>query len=320
MWVNDIKKKIMMNVSFFSFLFLFYLGPFNLKFLFLLLLGGILHLLELLHEAPVIHKRLITTTTTLSLLRHDWIFQHNDYSKREEKRREEKRREEKEERKSWEKLQPSSFSSFIQHKMESMATEADRQYFESYEDIESHEIMLKDRPRNKSYLRALELANLEGKVVLDIGAGAAAFLSMIAARCGARKVYAVEASGMADNAEAIVQHNGYSDVVQVIKGRIEDVVLPEKVDVIVSEWMGFYLLHESMLNSVLLARDRLVPSLLSSSSCLSLVFVEKATRKHNLFSLCSFSQVVKARWNPPSFNSQDLCLSCLHGEVLSGEV
>lgn len=29
-----------------------------------------------------------------------------------------------------------------------------------------------------------------------------------------------------------------------------------KVDVIVSEWMGFYLLHESMLESVLLARDK----------------------------------------------------------------
>ena len=28
------------------------------------------------------------------------------------------------------------------------------------------------------------------------------------------------------------------------------------VDIIVSEWMGFYLLHESMLPSVLCARDR----------------------------------------------------------------
>jgi hypothetical protein len=30
-------------------------------------------------------------------------------------------------------------------------------------------------------------------------------------------------------------------------------VLPEKVDIIVSEWMGFYLLHESMLESVLVS-------------------------------------------------------------------
>ena len=32
--------------------------------------------------------------------------------------------------------------------------------------------------------------------------------------------------------------------------------MPEPVDVVVSEWMGFYLLHESMLDSVLHARDR----------------------------------------------------------------
>jgi hypothetical protein len=37
---------------------------------------------------------------------------------------------------------------------------------------------------------------------------------------------------------------------------VEEVELPEKVDIIVSEWMGFYLLHESMLQSVLHARDK----------------------------------------------------------------
>lgn len=143
-------------------------------------------------------------------------------------------------------------------------SESDCQYFESYEDIESHEIMLKDTPRNQAYIRALELANLEGKVVLDVGTGAAGFLAMVAARCGAKKVYAVEASRMAENAEAIIQHNGYAEVIRVIRGKMEEVELPEKVDVIVSEWMGFYLLHESMLSSVLVARDRspsLSPSL-----------------------------------------------------------
>lgn len=45
---------------------------------------------------------------------------------------------------------------------------------------------------------------------------------------------------------------------QVVHGKAEEIDLPKgaKVDVIVSEWMGFYLLHESMLESVLLARDK----------------------------------------------------------------
>lgn len=32
--------------------------------------------------------------------------------------------------------------------------------------------------------------------------------------------------------------------------------LPEKVDIIISEWMGYFLLYESMLDCVLYARDR----------------------------------------------------------------
>jgi type I protein arginine methyltransferase len=47
----------------------------------------------------------------------------------------------------------------------------------------------------------------------------------------------------------------------VIRGKIEDIELnlPEGhtgVDVIISEWMGYALLYESMLDSVLVARDR----------------------------------------------------------------
>lgn len=43
---------------------------------------------------------------------------------------------------------------------------------------------------------------------------------------------------------------------QVVHKRVEDMeALPEKVDILISEWMGFYLLHESMLDSVVKARD-----------------------------------------------------------------
>lgn len=41
-----------------------------------------------------------------------------------------------------------------------------------------------------------------------------------------------------------------------IYSKIEGVTLPYQVDIIVSEWMGFYMLHESMLDSVLVARDK----------------------------------------------------------------
>lgn len=38
---------------------------------------------------------------------------------------------------------------------------------------------------------------------------------------------------------------------------MEEVTLPvDKVDIIISEWMGYFLLYESMLDSVLFARDK----------------------------------------------------------------
>jgi protein arginine N-methyltransferase 1 len=45
-------------------------------------------------------------------------------------------------------------------------------------------------------------------------------------------------------------------VITVIQGKMETVELPCKVDVIVSEWMGYFLLFESMLDPVLLSRDK----------------------------------------------------------------
>lgn len=46
-------------------------------------------------------------------------------------------------------------------------------------------------------------------------------------------------------------------VITVLKGKIEEIELPvTKVDIIISEWMGYFLLFENMLNTVLYARDK----------------------------------------------------------------
>jgi len=137
------------------------------------------------------------------------------------------------------------------------ASKVDSDYFQSYEDIGTHELMLRDHPRMEAYRDAIMRNSeaMQGKTVLDVGCGTG-ILSMMAAKAGAKVVYAVEASSMAAHAKHLVEYNGLSDIVTVLHARMEDVDLPEKVDVIISEWMGFYLVHESMLNSVLDARDR----------------------------------------------------------------
>ena len=132
-------------------------------------------------------------------------------------------------------------------------------YFSSYADLKVHEVMLRDWPRNSAYRRFFEenVHLVQDKVVMDVGAGTG-ILSLFAASVGARKVYAVEASNTALLCKEIIQQNGFADKIEVIHSRVEDVDLGKdiKVDVIVSEWMGFYLLHESMLDSVIVARDR----------------------------------------------------------------
>ncbi len=71
----------------------------------------------------------------------------------------------------------------------------------------------------------------------------------------------MDKSEIVHEARAIVLENKLQDIVQIIHGGIEEVQLPvDRVDVIISEWMGYFLLFESMLDSVLFARDKyLVP-------------------------------------------------------------
>lgn len=99
------------------------------------------------------------------------------------------------------------------------------------------------------------------QIVLDVGCGTA-ILSMFAAQAGAKHVYAVDCSSIIEQAKQIVEKNGLAEKITLIKGKIEEIELPvERVDIIISEWMGYFLLYESMLDTVLFARDRwLVPN------------------------------------------------------------
>jgi type I protein arginine methyltransferase len=81
-------------------------------------------------------------------------------------------------------------------------------------------------------------------------------LSLWAAQAGAAKVYAIEYTDMAKHARALVEANGMSDIIEVIQSAAEDIDLPCQVDIIISEWMGYFLLRESMLDSVIRARNK----------------------------------------------------------------
>eukprot|EP01126_Amoeba_proteus_P021639 TRINITY_DN2201_c0_g2_i4.p1 TRINITY_DN2201_c0_g2~~TRINITY_DN2201_c0_g2_i4.p1 ORF type:complete len:394 (-),score=78.96 TRINITY_DN2201_c0_g2_i4:349-1530(-) len=134
---------------------------------------------------------------------------------------------------------------------------SDSEYFESYAHLDIHEEMIRDSIRTNTYRNAMlqNPSDFKDKIVLDVGCGTG-ILSIFAVQAGAKHVYAVDASNVIEVAKELVKHNNLSNKITFIRGRIEDVYLPVLVDVIVSEWMGYFLVYESMLQSVLFARDR----------------------------------------------------------------
>jgi protein arginine N-methyltransferase 3 len=143
----------------------------------------------------------------------------------------------------------------------SLENDRDTSYFESYKGAGIHREMIEDSVRTQGYRDFIE-KNAElfaDKVVLDVGCGTG-ILSLFCARAGAKKVFAVDNSDIAIRAKEIVAKNGYQDKIEVIQGKVEDfhtqrMIGKQKVDIIISEWMGYGLLFEGMLDSVLRARD-----------------------------------------------------------------
>nr|VDC68236.1 unnamed protein product [Brassica rapa] len=133
-----------------------------------------------------------------------------------------------------------------------------KMYFHYYGQLLHQQNMLQDYVRTGTYHAAVmeNRSDFSGRVVVDVGAGSG-ILSMFAALAGAKHVYAVEASEMADYARKLIAGNPLlAERITVIKGKIEDVELPEKADVLISEPMGTLLVNERMLETYVIARDR----------------------------------------------------------------
>jgi len=140
--------------------------------------------------------------------------------------------------------------------------------------------MLLDRVRVDAYARAIAAVVRPGDVVLDIGSGSGV-LAMLAARAGARKVYAVERTGAIAMVREHVAANGLGHIVEPIRGDLADLSsLPEAPRVIVAELLGHFAPAEQSHKVYRLARRLATAGAVLIPASYQLVFA--AARPHGL--------------------------------------
>ena len=121
--------------------------------------------------------------------------------------------------------------------------------------IEYHRTLIADRLRIETFHEALSRVVVKGKTtVADIGTGTG-LLAFLAAKLGARKVWAYETAEIGAVAEKLKALNRMR-AVELIPGRSTEIIEPEPADVVVTETLGNFALEEFLIETMNDARAR----------------------------------------------------------------
>lgn len=123
--------------------------------------------------------------------------------------------------------------------------------------LEAYGKMLQDNIRMDAYEKAIQRAVPTGSVVLDIGTGTGIH-ALMAARAGARHVYAIESADSILLAPAVARANGLEERITFIQDLSTAVNLPEKADVLISDLHGTLPWYHKHIPTIVDARSRLL--------------------------------------------------------------
>jgi type I protein arginine methyltransferase len=126
----------------------------------------------------------------------------------------------------------------------------------SFAKISQHERMLADTVRMDNYFGAIQKHVTPGDTVVDLGTGTG-ILAFFAAQKQPKKVYAIDHGEVLQFAEKLAEANDLKNV-EFVRAHSSTFTPPEKVDVILHEQIGDYLINEDMVRNISDLRDRIL--------------------------------------------------------------
>ena len=126
---------------------------------------------------------------------------------------------------------------------------------EDFSSVSFHRLLVGDTLRNQLYREAIMRSVNPGDVVVDIGTGSG-LLAFFACQAGAKRVYAIERTAMVKVAEKIAKCNNFTRQITFINDESQNVEIPQKADVIISELISKFGLGQNVVETISDARDR----------------------------------------------------------------
>jgi len=105
--------------------------------------------------------------------------------------------------------------------------------------LDEHYSYLSDRVKMAQYQAAIEQVVRPEHVVLDLGCGSG-LLGLMALRAGARRVLFVEEESILEVARQTVSNAGFADQAEFFQENSFELVLPELVDVVICDHVGYF--------------------------------------------------------------------------------
>jgi len=188
--------------------------------------------------------------------------------------------------------------------------------------------MMRDQSRTPLFEQAivnrLKAAEPDSQIVLDLGTGPFALFAVIAAKNGAKHVYAIEASKeAAATARETIEKLGYGDKITILEGFSTDITLPEKADFAVAEIVGSVASEEGAYATIYDAHKRLLKSPNEANSWIpnriQTYAAPASYTLQNLFLPPAFDWT-KLQGEPVRFNCRDEGLQLVSNPVLIEDI